>query len=264
MTGGDQLLTLLRTAFAPGPPDRLGVAVSGGGDSLALLYLLNDWRQEDGPALDVVTVNHGLRAEAADEAAMVARVAGALGLSHTTLRWDRPAPAGNLPHEARRARYALMADWARGRGIGTVALGHTADDQAETFLMRLARGSGVDGLAAMAQHRRHLGLTWVRPLIWARRVALRDYLTARGLTWIEDPTNDDLAYERVRARQALPLLAPLGITHEGLIATASRLSMAREALGRAAQDLARRAVSFQAGDLILNCDALQADRKSVV
>ena len=218
---------------------------------MALLHLLADWRATGGPDLHAVTVDHGLRPEATAEAAMVAAACVKLGLTHDCLDWEGPQATGNLPDAARRARYGLIADWARSRALDMVALAHTADDQAETVLMRLARGSGVDGLSPMAARRRHLGITWVRPLLWARRADLRSYLQGLGQGWAEDPTNDDPAYDRVQARRALAALSPLGITVEGLIATAHRMEMARDALGRTAADLARVAVTAEAGDLVI-------------
>ena len=118
----------VRSLLAPGRFDRLGVAVSGGSDSLALLHVLADRAQEGGPELAGVTVDHGLRPEAAAEAAMVARVCAGLGVSHDTLRWQGWDGKGNLPDRARRARYGLIGDWARARGIAAVALGHTLAD----------------------------------------------------------------------------------------------------------------------------------------
>ena len=169
---GATLAALVRAAFGPEPPDKLGVAVSGGGDSTALLVLLDDWRRDGGPELAVATVDHGLRPEAAAEAAEVAALCGRLGVPHETLAW-RWDGKGNLSDAARRGRLRLIAGWANGRGIGMVAQGHTADDQAETFLMRLARGSGVDGLAAMAARRTAEGVAWVRPLLQVRRGEFR-------------------------------------------------------------------------------------------
>lgn len=241
----------LRTFFAPGPPLRLGVAVSGGSDSLALLHLLDDWRRAGGPDLSVATVDHGLRPEAGREAEFVAAIAAGLGLKHRVLRWQGWDGHGNLAAAARRARYALLADWARAEGLGLVALGHTADDQAETFLMRLARGSGVDGLSGMAARRRHLEVEWVRPLLTVRRADLQAELTRRGIGWVEDPSNADPAYERVRTRAALGALAPLGIGVEQLAATADRLRLARTALAGAAVALMRAAVRLEAGDVLI-------------
>ena len=228
----------------------MAVAVSGGGDSMALLHLLAGRVR-----LAAVTVDHGLRPEAMAEAAAVASVCAGLGVAHQVLdwRWDG---SGNLSDQARRGRLALIGGWARARGTRVVALGHTADDQAETVLMRLARGSGVDGLAAMASERHAEGVTWVRPLLGVRRGALRDYLTRRGVAWFDDPTNDDAAYLRVRARAALVALEPLGIDVAGLGDTAARMAMARRALAEVAHDLARDIAVVQAGDVVIDRAAL--------
>jgi len=256
--GADSLLALLKATFTPGPPKGLGVAVSGGGDSMALLHLLARWRVEGGPEIAAVTVDHRIRPEGAAEAAFVAGVCAALSVPHATLVWQGWDGKGNLPDQARRARYGLIADWARQRGFAQVALGHTMDDQAENFVMRLARGSGVDGLAAMAHRRKAHGILFLRPLLWARREELRTYLRAMTAAWVDDPTNEDTAYERVQARQALAVLAPLGITAESLVATAHRLDMARTALNQAAHDLARAAARVEAGDVIVRRDPFDA------
>lgn len=255
---GAALRAALRSFLAPGRFDRLGVAVSGGSDSLALLHLLADFARDGGPDLACVTVDHGLRPEAAAEAAMVAAVCAGLGVPHDVLRWQGWDGRGNLPDRARRARYGLIGDWARARGIAAVALGHTLDDQAETFLMRLARGSGVDGLAAMAAERHSDGIRWLRPLLGQRRADLRDFLRGRGVAWAEDPTNEDTAFDRVKARAALAALAPLGLTSETLAVTAGWMRQAREVLEAAAAGLAERAVTVEAGDLVIARPAFDA------
>lgn len=248
---GDALLEKVIAALAPGRFDRLGVAVSGGGDSVALLHLLADWRAAGGPELAAVTVDHGLRAEAAAEAQAVAQSCAGLGVPHQVLRWQGWDRRGNLQAAARRARQRLIADWAAGQGIGAVALGHTADDQAETVLLRLARGSGVDGLAGMAAQRRAQGVLWLRPMLDMRREALRGWLRARGIGWADDPSNDDPRFDRVKARQALVALAPLGIDVQGLLDTAARMRMARDALAQAAQVAARALARIDGGDVVL-------------
>lgn len=247
----------LAAAFAK-PPARLGVAVSGGGDSTALLIHLADWAGRAGrPELHVVTVDHGLRPEAAAEAAAVARLAGRLGLDHDVLAW-RWDGQGNLQDAARRGRYRAIAGWAAARGIADVALGHTADDQAETVLMRLARGSGVDGLAAMRPVRRAQGIAWHRPFLGLRRAALRADLEARGIGWADDPSNEDAAYDRIRARQALEVLGPLGIEVAGLAETAARMARAAEALAATAAEAARRIAAVDAGDVVFDAAGLAA------
>jgi len=240
--------------FGPAPPGRLGVAVSGGSDSVALLHLLNDWRAKGGPPLRVATVDHGLRAQAADEAAEVARLCKGMGLAHDTLRWAGQAARGNLPDAARRARYCLLAGWARRHGVGDVAIGHTEDDLAETFLMRLARGAGVDGLAAMRGRWQADGVTFHRPMLALGRENLRRTLRARGQGWAEDPTNTDPAYLRPQARTILTALAPLGLDGSTLAATARRLSEARAALGACARHAATQIASVEGGDLLWRRD----------
>lgn len=176
-----------------------------------------------------------------------------LGVPHEVLLWKTPEFKGNLQKAAREARRDLLADWARRQGLGHILLGHTLDDQAETVLMRLARGSGVDGLAGMATTRHADGLCWHRPLLAVRRVDLRDYLREKGVSWVDDPSNDDLKYDRVKARRALEVLAPLGVDAAGLVATAAHMRRARAALEGATQALARRCVRISAaGELALS------------
>lgn len=255
MTGNAaRLLGAVRAHFASAPPARLGVAVSGGSDSLALLHLLNDWRGAGGPALRVATVDHGLRAQAADEAAEVARLCNALGLAHDTLHWAGLAARGNLPDQARRARYRLLGDWARRHDITDVAIGHTEDDLAETFLMRLARGAGVDGLAAMRARWQQGGVAFHRPMLALGRAHLRDMLRDRGQGWADDPTNTDPAYLRPQARATLAALAPLGLDSPTLAATARRLAEARAALGAYARRAATDIASVEGGDLLWRRD----------
>ncbi|MEO0701280.1 MAG: tRNA lysidine(34) synthetase TilS [Pseudomonadota bacterium] len=234
-------------------PSHLGVAVSGGSDSLALLHLLHDWGQA---TLSVATVDHGLRPGSAGEAAHVAAICEGLGLPHTVLTWEGWDGKGNLQDQARRTRYALLADWAKAAGVEAVALGHTRDDVAETFLMRLARGGGVDGLAAMAGRFDRDGMDFHRPVLSVARDDLRAFLTERRIRWAEDPSNDDLAFDRVKARQAMHHLADLGLTAETLADAARNLSEARTALAQTAAEWAAKAVTSTAGDLIFDRTAL--------
>lgn len=235
-----------------------GVAVSGGGDSSALLELAADWAAVRGVVLRVATVDHGLRPGSAAEAREVAARAAELGLRHDTLAWHWDG-RGNLQDSARRGRLGLLADWAAGHRLAAVLLGHTRDDVAETFLMRLARGSGVDGLSAMAARRTACGTLWLRPLLDVARADLRQELARRGRSWREDPSNDDPRFDRVKARAALAALAPLGIDAAALAATAARLAEARQALRRAAAEAAERiAREGPAGELRIDAAAFAA------
>lgn len=229
------------------PPGRIGaagslaVAVSGGSDSMALLSIAAGWARDRGRDLHAVTVDHGLRSESAAEAAFVADHAARIGVGHHILQVGEMAP-GNLSAAAREARYSLMASWAVEQKVMAVALGHSMDDQAETLLMRLARGSGVDGLASMRPRRDWQGVAWIRPMLAIRRQDLRTWLRAEGIPWIDDPSNEDLGFDRVKARRALSLLEPVGITVEGLARTAEILALQRLVLARAASELELQAV----------------------
>lgn len=184
----------------------VGIAVSGGSDSLALLKLVQDWAAPRDVHLVAMTVDHGLRPEAAAEAERVAAHCRAAGTEHVTLRLSGAAPRQSL---LRRGRHAVMAGTLRDRSGHLLLAGHTADDQAETFLMRIRQGSGWYGLAGM----RSLSLSPVwpegegvfiaRPLLRLRRAALRDWLKGRSEVWSDDPSNENPAFERVRMRRLL-------------------------------------------------------------
>ena len=235
----------------------MGVAVSGGSDSVALLQLMAA-ASPASCAVSAVTVNHDLRPEAAGEARFVGRMCAVLDVSHSVLMWDHGAVAGNLPDAARKARYGLMAGWAGSKGIGAVMLGHTADDQAETVLMGLARGAGLDGLCGMRAWWDQGGVRFQRPLLGVTRAELRGYLKHLGVGWVDDPTNDDAAYQRVKARRALAVLQPLGVTVEGLGEVARNLAAARHALVAGMAEAAARVVRETAGTLIFDRTAFLA------
>ena len=224
------LLQAIADQLMPRPPKRIGVAVSGGGDSVALLCLLAEFAQSQPMEIHAVSIDHGLREAAVEEVREVTNLCGRLGVPHHVEYWQSWSGDGNLMSQARTARYDLLTDWAFANGVNMVALGHTANDQAETLMMRLARGSGVDGLAAMSARRVHNGITWLRPLLRIHRRDLRYYLQDRNISWIEDPTNEDTDFERVRMRDALRLLEPLGFGTDTLVEVANHMSKAREAL----------------------------------
>jgi tRNA(Ile)-lysidine synthase len=224
------------------PQGDLGVAVSGGGDSVALLLMATEWASRTGRRVEAATVDHRLRPESGAEAEAVASLCDRLGVSHEILTWCAPPDAGNLSAAAREARIALLGDWARRRGLAFVALGHTLDDQAETVLLRLARGAGVDGLSGMAARVRRDGVVWIRPLLDARRDDLREYLRDAGAAWAEDPSNDDDAYARIRMRRLIADSADFSA--EGLAAAADRLRDQRAALEWLATEFADRALRW--------------------
>lgn len=240
----------------PDRPARVGVAVSGGSDSTALLVLA--CTHFGARNVQAVTVDHGLRDSATGEIEQVAALCTSLGCAHTVLKWTGWNGQGNLQAEARAARYRLIADWAQGAGTDTILLGHTLDDQAETFLMRLARGSGVDGLAAMADVRKQNGLLWARPLLRMSRADLRAMLTEKEIPWSDDPSNDDPAFDRIRLRRMMPELARVGLDAERLAQTAAHMARARTALDAATQSLAAQIVTQEAGDILFDRPAFMA------
>lgn len=257
---------LARTWFAAPAGDRpaVAVAVSGGGDSMALLDLVATHAPPAGVAVHAVTLDHGLRPEAAAEAAMVAAFCAARDVPHATLRWQGWDGAGNLQAAARAARYRLIGAWARDQGMSEVMLGHTRDDVAETFLIRLGRAAGLDGLAHMAPRFEREGMRWTRPLLHHDRATLRAHLRARGISWIEDPSNHDPRFARVRARAALTALAPLGITADSIAHSAWGLLQAREAMARHMAGEWARLVRLDGGDLIVSGQAEAETRRRLL
>ncbi|MDO5528790.1 MAG: tRNA lysidine(34) synthetase TilS [Paracoccus sp. (in: a-proteobacteria)] len=227
-----------------GDLNRIGIALSGGGDSVALLHLTASWA--GGRRLMAASVDHGLRPESAAEAARAGEMARGLGLPHDVLTWDRGADqAGNLMANARDARRGLLGAWARENALEAVLLGHTEDDLAETLLMRLSRGAGLEGLAGMEEGIRAEGTLFLRPLLALGRAELRAWLTAQGAVWADDPSNDDPRFERARTRRAI---AALGLPASALALSASHLRAASAALGEIAQRAAQGA-TFYAGAL---------------
>jgi len=211
-------------------PGRLGVAVSGGPDSLALLLLA----QAAFPGrAEAATVDHGLRPESSGEARSVARVCADLGVPHATLADSEASIAGaSAQSQARSLRYRLLAGWAGERDIRLLATAHHMDDQAETVLMRLARGSGLAGLAAVRPRRDEGELAILRPLLGWRRVELATIVAEAGLAAVDDPSNRSDAYDRTRFRA---LLAANGLLEAPrLAASAAHLAEAEEALAWAA------------------------------
>jgi tRNA(Ile)-lysidine synthase len=208
------------------------LAVSGGPDSVALMWLMARWRRTlaRGPRLVAVTVDHGLRAEAAREARDVKLLARTLDLPHRTMRWSGDKPKTGLPAAARAARYRLLAQAARAAGATHVLTAHTRDDQAETLLMRLLRGSGIAGLAAMARESARDGVVLARPLLNVPKSRLVATLNKAKVAFADDPTNRDTALTRPRLRALLPLLAAEGGDARGLARLASRLARANAAV----------------------------------
>jgi tRNA(Ile)-lysidine synthase len=222
---------------APG----LVLAVSGGPDSIALMWLAARWRAalSKGPRLLAVTVDHGLRAEAASEAREVKRLARSLGMSHRTVRWSGEKPKSGVPAAARAARYRLLATVARQNGASHILTAHTRDDQAETFLMRLFRGSGIGGLAAMARESEREGVLIARPFLNISKSRLIATLEKAKIGYAEDPTNRDTRFTRPRIRNLIEGLGAEGGDARNLARLAARLARANVAIEILADGAAR-------------------------
>ena len=238
------------------------LAVSGGPDSIALMWLAARWRRglSRGPRLIAVTVDHGLCAEAAREARDVKQLARALDLPHRTLRWTGTKPNTGLPAAARSARYRLLAQAARQNHATHILTAHTRDDQAETLLMRLLRGSGIAGLAAMGRESERDGLLLARPFLNVSKSQLVATLKKAKLDFADDPSNRDTNFTRPRIREVMPVLAAEGGDARSLARLASRMARANQAVevlvdgaerylalkDREASDAARHARIFEA------------------
>lgn len=233
LTGAADLMTLFG---AVADQSTIALAVSGGADSLALMVLAQRWAQAlpNPPRLIVYSVDHGLRAEAAAEVDMVVVAAEALGIEARGLRWSGTKPASGVQEAARMARYRLIGDAMAADGAVVLLTAHHLQDQAETVLMRMAHGSGIEGLKGMTAMSVVEGVTVHRPLLGCDPAALRAVALEAGLTPAEDPSNEDQHYERVRWRQAMPQLAALGLD-------AAKLSLFAERMGEADAAIAQMA-----------------------
>jgi tRNA(Ile)-lysidine synthase len=211
-------------------------AVSGGPDSTCLMHLLALWGEAgERPPVIIATVDHGLRPDSRREARMVAKWAKALGFRHKTLIWEGEKPETGVQEAAREERYRLLADLARKVKATHVVTGHTLDDQAETVMMRLLRGTGVGGLGGMRPALMRSGVTLARPLLGLSKARLVATCRAGGWPYIEDPSNTDPRFTRARLRgKVMPLLAGEGLTPERLAALAERARRDADALDAAA------------------------------
>jgi tRNA(Ile)-lysidine synthase len=226
-----------------GLEDARGVvlAISGGPDSTALLWLIAQWRRArgSGPPILAATVDHGLRPEAREEAAAVGRIAKRCGIAHRTLRWVEAKPKTGLQQAAREARYRLLAGAAARIGADRILTAHTQDDQAETLLMRMSRGSGIAGLGGMAREAPVPGndradVMLLRPFLPVPKARLVATLRAAGVEFADDPSNRDSRFARARLRALMPALAEEGLDAARLAQLAARLRRAEAAIAATA------------------------------
>lgn len=227
------------------PGSHIAVAVSGGADSMALALLADSWAGANGCTLTALTVDHCLRDDSTSETEHVAAWLQSRGIAHHILTWGEGATVRHLGRSAqeaaRDARYDLLTTWCRGNGCSYLMLAHHADDQIETFFMRLARGSGVQGLGGMDAKTMMRGVTVLRPVLGFTKVDLIGTCQHHGQAWIDDPSNQNSKYARSRFRQARAFLGAEGLTDERVLATISHMQRARDAISNAVAALQEQA-----------------------
>ena len=202
-----------------------GIAVSGGSDSMALFHMLTDWKSSNKPEIIVASIDHGLRSESKLEVEFVKKACEMKKVKHFSL-----APSthlskirGNLQDNARSARYTLLRNWAIAKNLQCILLGHTLDDQEENLLIRFFRGSGVDGLVSMEEMVARNEILWMRPLLKFRKEDLRNYLRTNNYSWVDDPSNHDNKYTRVRMRKLLKQLKSNNLITPNFVKTADHM-----------------------------------------
>lgn len=212
-------------------PDAVAVAVSGGSDSMALCLLLQTWCRSNDVSLVALTVDHGLRTEAADEALLVKKWLSHHGIEHSILTRTGPKPEAGVQEFARDARYHLLFDACRQSKISALFVGHQQEDHQETFLMRLSKGSGLSGLAGMTLKTARDGIDIIRPLLSFTRAELRTYLQDRAQGWIEDPSNESPEYTRTELGHVMGHIRNLpGSSAEAIALSLKRIQRAEAAL----------------------------------
>ena len=238
------------------------VAVSGGPDSMALAYALHQWAERTNKELHILTVDHGLRTEAAAEAGQVGKWITALNsdkIQHKILKWEGDKPDNAIMEQARAARYDLMAQYCQAHQIQTLFVGHHQDDQAETFLIRLVKGSGLDGLAAMNDLRVYNDdVKIARPFLDLPKQDLVKFCEENDVKFITDPSNENEKYLRPRFRQSMDILTEEGLSVSRLVTLTRRLSRARNALEQISDVKYNEAFKEKSADhIVLNFEIMQ-------
>jgi len=245
----------------------VAVALSGGPDSMALLALISEWAAPRHIRVHAMTVDHALRAESAAEAAKVHEwvFTHFPTVTHVVLRRDVAAiPSTRIQEQARHDRYRMMADECRAQGITHLLLAHHQDDQAETFLFRLCKGSGLDGLAAMSGEKEFQDLRLVRPLLGFEKARLVVTCRARHLPFVKDPSNRNDKFARVRLRQVMGVLTREGLSPKRMAVTAERLARARTALEQISDQVWQDALMPAAPDmLVFDLNMLKAQPEDI-
>lgn len=211
----------------------IGVAVSGGPDSMALCDLIARWAEDESIAVHALSVDHGLREESSREALWVQdKLSNYSSFTHTILKWEHDCISSKIQESARQARYELMCRYCEANKISNLFLGHHMNDQAETFLFRLAKGSGLDGLSCMRERQKfqNRNIYICRPFLDTAKSSILEYCEHEEIEYIEDPSNQKEEYARVRLRNSKKVLEKEGLTTKRISITAKRMARARDAL----------------------------------
>ena len=247
--------------------DRIALAVSGGRDSMALMYLVYRWKAHLALniEIEVLTVNHNLRKAAEDECGFVQKIAKNYGFKHKVLIWEHEHVETSIQEKARKARYQLMLDYVREENIDTILTAHTSDDNIETFIMRLAKGSGLDGLKSINEIRHADGIQIERPLLSLSRSLTTEILRSTGNEWVDDPTNEDERFERVKIRNNISSLSSFNISSGNLTKTIQRLTRAHESISFFTNLVSQELVELsELGHADVNFDKLRNYPKEII
>ncbi len=228
----------------------IAVGVSGGADSLALVLTAKEKLEPLGKKIVALTVDHGLRPHSAQEAQYVAQLMAKFGIEHHILKWNGAKPTTAIEETARKMRYKLISDWCLAHNISCVMMAHHLQDQAETFLMRLQRGSGLSGLCAIREFEILDNLIILRPLLSQKPEELKKMLRAKNLRWVEDESNADEQFLRNKIRKFLPILEQqTGISAENIYQTTKRLQSAEDYIRQNLLDLIEKEVVFEKNEI---------------
>ena len=264
--GAEEFATLLSVFGTFTPKTVFAVAVSGGPDSMALAFLMKQWASAHGHSVQAFIVDHALRTESADEAAETQKRLATLDIPATILRWEHGDVTSRIHVTARRARYELLTKACKNAGISHLLLAHQREDQAETIAMRLAKGSGIDGLSGIASVSTKDGVQCLRPLLSIAKERLIATCDAAKISYVTDPSNLSEKYARGRLRRLMPLLAEEGLTIDRLVDLGERAATARDALYHYTNELLARTASLSAYGVITikRADFLAAPRGIIV
>ena len=238
----------------PEKPSHIAVAVSGGADSMALTLLTNNWAKARKVKLTAITVDHNLRPESKFEAETVHKWCKKYKINHTILTYTGVIPTSNIEAVAREYRYELLTNYMKDKSINYLLIAHNQDEQRETFFLNLARGSGVYGLCGMPTISERMGIKIIRPMLNFTKQEIKEYLNSIQQEWIEDPSNSDTKYKRVRIRNLKKLIDTLGLSNARLSDTMKNMERVRNSIEFFVSECIEKAVISNGSKLVLDTE----------